>query len=153
MRFGSAIAVLILLTGLGSALGTHADEIVVPLPPQICNLSVSRDPNSDDVIVRWSGGTPPFSVVRSDGPCFGKANEIKYLSDKISGHRYIDRHAQRAKRRFWYQVYDDNSGTQVFSIGPAEPERGDPTVIHPNGFGDCGDSQCGDRPRNPTSWK
>ena len=153
MRLETLIGFLILLSCPFSTGGSRADEIAVPLPPQICNLSVVRDTNSDDVILTWSGGTPPFEVIRADGPCFGKANELRYLSHKVPGHRYVDHHAQRAKRRLWYQVYDDNSGAQIWSISEGEPSEPNPDIIHPNGSGECGDEFCGATPRTPATWK
>jgi hypothetical protein len=150
----SSLAKWIVAGILGSHRPVVADEIAVPQPPEICSLSVGRDVSSGSVIVTWTGGTPPFTVIRADGPCFGQASELKYLSQDVGGHRYIDRGALRAKRRFWYQVYDVNSGPTIFSISSGEPKEPDPSTIHPNGSGECGDDEsCKGKQRSPTTWK
>jgi len=77
VRSGIAILFLMLMSVQGSSTNDRADEIAVPQPPQICNLSVTRAAASSNVIVRWSGGTPPFTVIRADGPCFGQAKELR----------------------------------------------------------------------------
>jgi hypothetical protein len=143
-----------LLMMLGTYRPVAADEIAVPQPPEICSLAVSRDAPSGSVVVTWRGGTPPFTVIRADSRCLGQASELKYLSQKVGGHRYVDRGALRAKRRFWYQVYDINSGTQIFSMSSGEEKEPDPNTIHPNGTGECGDDEwCKDKRRSPTTWK
>ena len=154
MRLCTPILFLMLMSLQGSSTNDRADEIAVPQPPQICKLSVTRVAGTDSVSVKWSGGAAPFTVIRADGPCFGEATELKYLSQNVSGHSYLDRHALGAKRRFWYQVYDANSGIQIFSLSSGEAKESDPNTIHPNGTGECGDDAwCGELRRSPTTWK
>ena len=152
MRFRFAVPLLLLALVRGSSGPDRADQIPVKPPgPEICNLLVTRDAAS--VIVTWSGGTPPFSIMRADGPCFGSANELTYLSEHVSGRRYVDHQVLSVKRRFWYQVFDRNSAVYVFSISSGEPKEHDPRTIHPNAPDECGDQEwCGAKRRSPTTW-
>ena len=136
---------------------SRADEVpdYSPKPPEICNLSVSRQAGSGNVLVTWSGGTPPFLIIRADAECFGRSSELTYLSSTITTHRFVDVRASKSGKRFWYNVFDANSDTELYSIGPSEPDDGKmPRTIHPNGDGDCGDSdRCRNAVRSPKTWR
>jgi hypothetical protein len=148
------IALVSLVLALTTATIIYPDEIAVSRGPEICNLSVTADPRSGDVIISWSGGTLPFSLVRADATCFAKASELRYLVEGIRVHRYVDVAAVRSGRRYWYQVFDQNSPTETYYIGPPDPKSSDPKVIHPDGNGDCGDSDtCKGLPRKPCTWQ
>ena len=154
MRYRMPLLLLLVLAGVVSTDIKYPDEIPVPRPPEICNLRVTRASPSSSVTVTWSGGTPPFSVVRADAECFGKASEVRYLVDGVSGHRYVDKSSLVPGKRYWYQVFDDNSPMEVWYMGPPEPKGSDPKVMHPDGKGDCGDlDTCRGAPRKPSTWQ
>src|SRR5262245_36420434 len=143
-----------LFIALAPSLSLHSDQQAVPRPPEICDLSVQREDQSGDVIITWSGGTPPFSIARADAQCFGKASEIRHLVENVKDHRYVDVAAARSGDRFWYQVFDDNSPMEIWYIGPADADNSDPNVTHPTGDGDCGNlDTCHGNPREPCTWK
>jgi len=147
-------SLVFLILALITAPMTYSDEIAVSRGPEICKLSVTVDPRSGDVIIRWSGGTLPFDLVRADAACFGKASELRYLVEGVRAHQYVDVGASKSGRRYWYQVFDKNSPTEIYYMGPAVPKDSDPKVIHPDGNGDCGDSDtCKGLPRKPSTWE
>ena len=148
------IALVFLVLALTTAPNSFPDEIAVSRPPEICSLSVTVNPRSGDVIISWSGGTLPFSLVRADATCFGKASELRYLVEGVRAHRYVDVAAAKSGRRYWYQVFDKNSPTEIYYIGPPDTKTSDPKFIHPDGNGDCGDSDtCKGLPREPRTWQ
>src|SRR5262245_1785885 len=131
-----------------------SSEVVGSPPPEICALSVTRDARSGSAVITWSGGTPPFEVLRADASCFGKASEIKVLASSISGHRYVDVGVLRMKRRFWYQIYDSNSGPIIWSVTQGDAPQTDPDTIHPDDPDKCGDNEsCRGKPRSPMTWR
>jgi len=143
---------LLLLLALGLYRPLSADEVAVPHAPEICDLVVIRDSKSNTAIINWSGGTPPFSIVRGDAPRFDQAGEIKHLADGISIRRYVDSGALKSGRRYWYQVYDDNSAPEVYSVTSGEPTERDRSG-HPGDDLPPDNNYCRGVLRHPATWK
>lgn len=129
----------ILLVGVVRRETLRAEEQpAVNLPPEICELSVKADPGSGDALLSWSGGTPPFVVVRGDAGSLDEATKVEYLSMNVAGRRFLDSGALRKGHRFYYQVYDHNSVPEVFTMTPDDPHEGDVATIRGIGFSrDC----------------
>jgi hypothetical protein len=110
-------------------------------PPEICDLVVTADPSNGDVTILWSGGTPPFVLVRGDARSFLEAKSIEFLSMNVTDRRYKDRGASRAGRRYFYQVYDHRSPPEVMSLVPGEFHDGDVVRVRGIGFSrDCSEN-------------
>jgi hypothetical protein len=88
------------------------------VPPDICDVAAVADQGTGDVIVSWSGGTPPFTVVRSDAADFRKAALVDVVASGIPSRRFVDRKAFDPDERLYYQVYDPTSPPDVFGFSP-----------------------------------
>jgi hypothetical protein len=95
-------------------------ESILPtnIPPEICDLAVAADQEPGDVVVTWSGGTPPFTIVRSDAEDLATATRLEVVAQNQRTSRFVDRGASRAGNRSYYQVYDVNSVPVVFGLSP-----------------------------------
>lgn len=121
------------------------------LSPEICDLVVKSDSRSSNAVITWSGGTPPFSVVRGDAARFDQATEVMHLSETVSKRRYVDLGALRSGRRYYYQVYDLNSAPEVFSIrSDQEPEGSGPASRNDDPAPDS--NYCRGSLRKPATW-
>jgi len=126
---------------LGVAIAGPADAEEQPatnLPPEICDLVVEVERASGNVTVTWSGGTPPFILVRGDVRNLAEATKVEYLSMDTSARRFVDPGAFSRGRRFYYQVYDHNSVPEVFTMTPDDLREGGAVTVRGVGFsGDC----------------
>ena len=111
------------------------------VPPEICHLAVARHP-SGDVLVTWSGGTAPFTVIRSPSPVLtspqdregsgpvlaiatGTASRtpqtkpvIQVVASNVQSRHVLDRDVAKSSRRWYYQVYDRHSAPVVLGFAP-----------------------------------
>ena len=113
---------------------------------------MTLDPASG-AVVTWSGGTPPFLIVRGNAPRFDRASELHYI-ERIGEHRYVDSGVRQSDRRYFYQVYDNFSARELFS-GPEhshdveherEPDHDDDGPPPDNNY-------CKGVLRRPATWK
>jgi hypothetical protein len=121
-------------------------------PPEICDLAVARDAGAESVTVTWSGGTPPFLVIRGDAPRFDRAIELDYLAERVMDHRYVDTRARQPGRSYYYQVYDFNSARELFSGPEHAHDHGDaekPVEDKPS----PDNNYCKGLLRRPATWK
>jgi len=79
------------------------------LPPEICNLVVTMEQRSGDVVITWSGGTPPFTVIRADKEDLALAERIEVIGSAVRSRRFTDPGALISRKKSYYQVYDSNS--------------------------------------------
>ena len=108
------------------------------VPPEIGPLIVAADSGSGDVTLKWSGGTPPFTVVRADDPCFRDAEHVWLLGSGLQVSEYVDSGALRLGKRLHYQVYDVNSTPEAHWSHPDGGTPGDEITIRGAGFDvDC----------------
>ena len=145
LRLSVALQPPIVFCALLLAFGAKAE-------PEICDVAVKLDPISG-AVVTWSGGTPPFLIVRGNAARFDRASELNYI-ERIREHRYVDSTVREPGRRYYYQVYDNFSARELFS-GPEhshdveherEPGRKDEEPPPDNNY-------CKGVPRRPESWK
>jgi len=145
----------LLLLLLAAAVGGCAQAPVQPpagAKPEICDVAVARDPRSGEVTVTWSGGTPPFQVIRGDAPRFDRAREVDWLAERATERRLIDSRAREPDQRYYYQVYDFNSSRELFSepehshAKPGEHEREEEKPPPDNNY-------CRGVLRRPVTWK
>mgnify|MGYP007017458779 FL=1 len=68
----------------------RASEIPVARPPAICGLKVTAA-GADGVLLRWTGGTPPFVVLRSEAADFTAARDVRVLAAGVASREYRDR--------------------------------------------------------------
>lgn len=117
-------------------------DTLIPLdrPPDICDLAVAVDPMTRDVTVTWSGGTPPFVVVRSDRESFRDDEHLDVLAMTLSSREYVDPAGRPSGGRRYYQVYDVNSGPKVYGFFPNAGLPGSQVRVRGTGFpSDCED--------------
>lgn len=145
---GRRLAVVSLL-----ALGFHAyaQQTGPSVFPEICDVAVMLDSKSADPVVIWSGGTPPFLIVRADAPRFDSAAELLYLADGVSQRRHLDTKARKPDRRYYYQVYDYHSAREIFS-GP-EHSHGTGKEIEHDDEPAPNNNYCKGVLRRPATWK
>ena len=145
LRPSAALRPPIVLCALLLALGARA-------APEICDVAVTLDPASG-AVVTWSGGTPPFLIVRGNAARFDRASELNYI-ERIREHRYVDSSVRQSDRRYYYQVYDNFSARELFS-GPEhshdveherEPGHDDEEPPPDNNY-------CEGVLRRPATWK
>jgi len=116
-------------------------ESRVPLsvPPELCDLRVVADEKSGDVRLSWSGGTPPFTVVRSETEDFRHAKDLEVVAPTVRSNGFEDRRAFSTDKRFFYQVYDQNSPPDIFEFSPDGGLPGAEITVRGVGFcSDCG---------------
>jgi len=118
------LRLLVLAAALGSCALAHAQP-GAGSKPEICDVAVALEPGSGEVTVTWSGGTPPFQVIRGDVPRFDRATELDWLADRAMERRHVDSKARKPGRRYYYQVYDYNSARELFSGPEHSHESGD----------------------------
>ena len=109
----------------------RASEIPVARPPAICGLKVTAA-GADGVLLRWTGGTPPFVVLRSEAADFTAARDVRVLAAGVASREYRDRVGRG--QRYWYQVMDRHSPPLLFRIEPDAPHEGELVTIHGAGF-------------------
>jgi hypothetical protein len=110
------IAFCVILVFFGAAKGDSSEPVHVP--PVVCHMTVDADRSTADVTITWSGGTPPFTLVRGNTDHFSKATRLEVLSSRLHSRRFVDRGAFVPGKRFYYQVYDHNSQPEVFEFTP-----------------------------------
>lgn len=124
-----------------AALATPAlAETTVPrdLPPEICDLSVVADPTGSDATLTWSGGTPPFMVVRSESEDFSADEYLEVLALAVPSRQFVDRGVVASDGRLFYQVFDANSQPQIFRFTPNAGLPGSQVQVRGVGFpSDC----------------
>ena len=109
------------------------------VPPEICDLVVTADRGTGDVVVNWSGGTPPFVVVRSNADDLRLAQRLEVVTASSRSRRVVDHDVLASGRRLFYQVYDHNSQPQVFGFSPDGGLPGAEIRVRGVGFpSDCG---------------
>ena len=92
------------LFGLAMAAWTLAyaeSRIPLSVPPEICDLDVVANHETGDVRVSWSGGTPPFIVVRSDTEDLRLAKKLEVVAPAVRTNEFVDRRAFFAGRRLF----------------------------------------------------
>ena len=154
-RAGRSSPLLLLL--LAAALGGSAPARAQSTPgakPEICDVAVALDAASDEVTVTWSGGTPPFQVVRGDAPRFDRAQELDWLAERADERRLVDSKARKAERRYYYQVYDFNSARELYS-GPehAHETHDEHERPHAEDKPPPDNNYCKGVLRRPVTWK
>jgi hypothetical protein len=120
--------------------------------PEICDLAVARDAAAESVTVTWSGGTPPFLVIRGDGPRFDRAKELDWLAERVMAHRYLDARPRASGEHYYYQVYDFNSARELFS-GPDDAHDHGEAEQHPEDKPAPDNNYCKGVLRRPATWK
>ena len=108
------------------------------VPPQVGPLSVVADDESGDVALEWSGGTPPFAVVRADHQCFRDAEHVWVLGSGLTARNFVDSGGFRLGKRMYYQVYDANSVPEAHWVSPDGGLPGEEITVRGAGF----DSNC-----------
>lgn len=114
----SFTAVLSCLAVAACTLAYAASRTPINVPPEICDLVVVADHETGDVRVSWSGGTPPFIVVRSDTEDLRLATRLDVVAPAARVSEFVDPRAFLARRRLFYQVYDRNSLPDIFGFSP-----------------------------------
>jgi hypothetical protein len=115
-KFGLGLACCFIVA---LSLQVHAEsEEPRNVPPEICDLAVVADPGSGDVTVTWSGGTAPFTVVRSEVEELRDAKHFEVVAEGLRSRRFVDRRAFNPDGRLYYQVYDSNVVPEVFDFSP-----------------------------------
>jgi len=122
--------------------------------PEICDVAVALDRKSGEVTVTWSGGTPPFQVIRGDAPRFDRATELDWLADRATQRRHVDAKPRKPGRRYYYQVYDYNSARELFSGPEHSHESGDEHADKDDEKQPPPDNNyCKGALRRPATWK
>jgi len=148
-RAGSRFCLLLLPLTLGIA-GLAAAQSGAAAKPEICDVAAALDRRSGDVTITWSGGTPPFQVIRGDAPRFDRATEIDWLADRAKERRLVDSKARKPDRRYYYQVYDYHSARELFSGPEHSHESGDE---HDEKQQPPDNNYCRGVLRRPVTWK
>lgn len=117
-----------------------ATETPVQQPPEIVNVIAVANSDSKAVILQWSGGTPPFIIVRGEKQDFANDVAVTYLATGVTLRTFTDREALPDGKRYWYQVYDDNSKPEIFTMTPERATEGEVVTVRGIGFkGNCPD--------------
>jgi hypothetical protein len=96
----------------------------VPTADPIRDLSVSVAESSHDITLHWSGGSPPFTIVRGDSACFRDAERIWLVAENVDDRHFVDRRAQSIGARLYYRVFDKNSPPEAHWIVQPDSRRG-----------------------------
>ena len=108
------------------------------VPPQVGPLSVVADDKSGDIVLEWSGGTPPFAIVRADHQCFRDADHVWALGADLKARSFVDSDPLQLGTRVYYQVYDANSIPEAHWLSPDGGLPGQEITIRGAGFDhDC----------------
>jgi len=127
---------VVLTASFAALTAVVASETPIVRPPAICGLKVTSA-GTDAVLLRWTGGTPPFVVLRSDASDFTAARDVRVLAAGVAPREYRDRFGP--EKRYWYQVMDRHSPPLLFRIEPDDPHEGALVTIYGAGF----DAKCG----------
>ena len=113
-------------------------RVPTKLPPEICNLGVTVEQRSGNAVITWSGGTPPFTVIRADKEDLAFAKRIEVIASAVRSRRFTDPRALLTRRKSYYQVYDSNSIPRLLEISPDAGLPGTEIRVHGVGFpSDC----------------
>ena len=108
------------------------------VPPQVGPLGLDTDDKSGDVALEWTGGTPPFAVVRADHQCFRDAEHVWLLGSGLRTRNFMDSGVLRLGEQMYYQVYDANSVLEAHWVSPDGGLPGREITVRGAGF----DSDC-----------
>ena len=108
------------------------------VPPRVGPLCVEADDESGNVSLEWTGGSPPFAVVRADHRCFRDAEHVWVLESHLEVRNFVDSGALRLGTRMYYQVYDANSVPEAHWVAPDGGLPGQEITVRGAGF----DSDC-----------
>jgi len=144
-RPSAALRPPIALCALVLALGAEA-------APEICDVAVTFDPAAG-AVVTWSGGTPPFLIVRGNAARFDQASDLHYI-ERIQDRRYVDSSVRQPDRRYYYQVYDNFSAREIFSGPEHSHDTGNEHETGDGGENPPPDNNyCTGVLRRPATWK
>jgi hypothetical protein len=143
-----------MLLGCGPALAQPGP----PGKPEICDVAAALDPGSGKVTVTWSGGTPPFQVLRADAARFDRASRLDWLADRAMARHHVDATPRRPDQHYYYQVYDYYSALELFGDPahshhahdeqePAQEQAKDEEKLPPDR------NYCKGALRSPVTWK
>ena len=92
-------------------------------------------------MVSWSGGYPPFLVMRSEAAEILDGVRLDWFAVDTEDRRFLDRTAATSDQRYYYRVYSKNSPPRVFAMQPAAPRSRDTVTLYGVGFGtECEDN-------------
>jgi hypothetical protein len=130
---------LILIVGLTS-LGESRAAPPGPATngPEICDFSVEAGGKSGMVLLRWTGGTPPFIVMRSDRESFSNDADLVMVESRAPNRLVGVSERTGTRYPYWYQAFDRNSVPQAFSVKPLKFKKGQTVTVRGIGFSkDC----------------
>lgn len=133
------VFLLSLGTVTGMLLTSASGETPVPKGtplPEICNIQVALADTSWNVIVSWTGGTPPFVVMRGTADDFTQADSVEVIATDLFEREYSDHNAAKDGTHYYYLVYGENSVPEIFSIVPNGGRPGQPITIRGAAFSD-----------------
>jgi hypothetical protein len=118
------------------------DRVAPPDPgtdsSEICNLSVQALDDHGLVLLTWSGGTPPFVVMRSDRGSFSEGADLTLVESRVSTRQFVIPERPGLRYHYWYQVFDRNSVPEAFSVKPATFKKEQRVSVRGIGFSkDC----------------
>jgi hypothetical protein len=91
-RLAAATVAACVAIAIGSPALTETEE-PREVPPDVCDIAAVADPVRGTVTITWSGGTPPFTIVRSRGEDLSE-ERLEVLASARPGFRST-RHAVR----------------------------------------------------------
>ena len=107
--------------------------------PRLCDLNVTHDESSGDVVVEWLGGSPPFAVLRADNEDYEQTDAIQVLAIGLCERIFTDEAILDSGNRYWYFIMDINSPPMIFGVYGSEdsPSPSYPPPFQGKGAGDA----------------